>query len=115
MITREQLVNIDAIAKEAVNTMHPPKQYTASVNGQHFPEPFELCGFAWVNVHGIRKQEDKAPLQAFGFKRNEYEKAQQLWVSGYEQSAARKEAYAQAFAAELRTLGFKAYAGSRLD
>jgi hypothetical protein len=80
-----------------------------------------VCGFAWVNVYPANKgntkagKEERKLLERFGFRKNDYEKTHQLWVSAYNQSMQKKESYARAFAEVLRANGFKAYAGSRLD
>jgi hypothetical protein len=80
-----------------------------------------VCGFAWVNVYPANKgntragKEERAILKAAGFRLNDYEKSFQLWVSQYNQSMQKKEAYASAFAKVLRENGLKAYSGSRMD
>jgi hypothetical protein len=80
-----------------------------------------VCGFAWVDVYPANKgntkagKEERKLLERFGFRKNDYEKTHQLWVSAYNQSMQKKESYARAFAEVLRENGFKAYAGSRLD
>jgi hypothetical protein len=80
-----------------------------------------VCGFAWVDVYPANKgntkagKEERKLLERFGFRKNDYEKTHQLWVSAYTQSMQKKESYARAFAEVLRANGFKAYAGSRLD
>jgi hypothetical protein len=80
-----------------------------------------VCGFAWVDVYPANKgntkagKEERKLLERFGFRKNDYEKTHQLWVSAYNQSMQKKESYARAFAEVLRANGFKAYAGSRLD
>jgi hypothetical protein len=104
MITKEQLTEAHKTAMLAV------QQKYGSLDDKG-----GCCGFAWVNVYHIRKNEDKVPLAAAGFKRNDYEKCQQLWVSGFGQSIDMKETYAYAYAVVLKNLGFTAYAGSRMD
>jgi hypothetical protein len=79
------------------------------------------CGFAWVNVYPANKgntrlgKEERALLEANGFRKNEYEKCYQLWISAYNQSIQKKEAYASAFANVLQNNGIRAYSGSRMD
>jgi hypothetical protein len=71
------------------------------------------CGFAWVKFKGnvpFGRWAKKA-----GIARSAYGGGLQLWVSGYGQSVAKKEAYAQAYARALRAAGVDAYAESRLD
>jgi hypothetical protein len=72
------------------------------------------CGFAWVNVKGLRGKITEAFKQA-GFQRNEYEGGYQLWVSGFDQCANSKYAMARIVADKLQAEGFKAYAGCRAD
>jgi hypothetical protein len=80
-----------------------------------------VCGFAWLNVYPANKgntrlgKEERAVLEANGFRKNEYEKCYQLWISAYNQSMQKKEAYASAFAKVLRDNGIRAYSGSRMD
>lgn len=80
-----------------------------------------LCGFAWISVYPKFKgntklgKEERKVLEAAGFRKNDYEKNYQLWVSAYNQSMQKKEAYARAYANVLYDAGVKAYSGSRLD
>jgi hypothetical protein len=80
-----------------------------------------VCGFAWVNVYPVNKgntragKEERKALEAAGFRKNDYEKSYQLWISDFNQSMQKKEAYARAFAEVLRANGLKAYPGSRMD
>ena len=79
----------------------------------------DACGFAWVNVWGVRSNSKLGKaLQAAGF-RKDYTGSLQLWnPSGHiTQSISVKEAGAEAYAEVLKTkLGLdKVYAGSRLD
>lgn len=80
-----------------------------------------VCGFAWVDVYPANKgntragKEERKLLERFGFRKNDYAKTYQLWVSAYNQSMQKKEAYARAYADVLRANGLKAYSGSRLD
>jgi len=80
-----------------------------------------VCGFAWVDVYPVNKgntrdgKEERKLLERFGFRKNDYEKTYQLWISAYNQSMQKKETYARAFAEVLRSNGLKAYSGSRMD
>lgn len=80
-----------------------------------------FCGFAWVNVYPENKgntklgKEERKLLETAGFRKNEYERCHQLWISDYNQSMQKKEAYASAYAQVLCEYGFHAYSGSRLD
>jgi hypothetical protein len=79
----------------------------------------DACGFAWVNVYGVRSNSKLGKaLQAAGF-RKDYTGALQLWnpSKAYVQSLNILEAGAEAYAQVLRDkLGLdKCYAGSRMD
>ena len=75
------------------------------------------CGFAWVNVWGVRSNSKLGQaLKAQGF-RKDYTGALSLWnpSKAAVQSIDILEAGAYAYANYLQALGLKAYAGSRLD
>jgi hypothetical protein len=79
----------------------------------------DACGFAWVNVWGVRSNSKLGKaLQAAGF-RKDYTGSLQLWNPSKfpSQSISILEAGAEAYAEVLRKkLGLeKVYAGSRLD
>ena len=79
----------------------------------------DACGFAWVNVYGVRSNSKLGKaLQSYGF-RKDYTGSLQLWnPSGHgTQSISVKEAGAYAYAEVLKQkLGLeKVYAGSRMD
>lgn len=90
------------------------------LTGQPLPgarpsEAFEPCGFAWVKVPGntpFGRYVKKTYPQKF---RKAYGPGLQYWVSDFEQSMYRKEAFAQAMARVLREHGVEAYADSRMD
>jgi hypothetical protein len=80
-----------------------------------------VCGFAWVDVYPQHKgntrlgKQERKILEILGFRKNDYAKTYQKWISAYNQSMQKKEAYARAYADILRANGMKAYSGSRLD
>ena len=80
-----------------------------------------VCGFAWVSVKPENKgntrlgKQERRALEAVGFRKNDYEKSYQLWISNFNQSMQKKEAYADAYAKVLRGHGIRAYSGSRMD
>jgi hypothetical protein len=78
----------------------------------------DACGFAWVDVWGVRSNSRLGKtLQSFGFRKS-YTGSLQLWspCGSPTQSISIKEAGAEAYARVLtEKLGIKAYAGSRLD
>jgi hypothetical protein len=78
----------------------------------------DACGFAWVNVYGIRSNSRLGKtLQSYGF-RKDYTGGLSLWNPSQAgtQSVSILEAGAVAYANVLKDkLGIEAYAGSRLD
>lgn len=93
-----------------------PKPMTVVSGGQRWFVPDGVCGFAWVNVYGIRKNSKIGKvLESRGFRKNSYERSFQLWIGLGDQSMARKEAYARAYAEVLQNVGLRAYSGSRMD
>jgi len=75
------------------------------------------CGFAWVNIHGIKGNTKLGKrLKEAGVKQD-YTKAFSIWnPSGLPvQNIDCKEVGAQAAAKVFQKYGFQAYAGSRLD
>jgi len=79
----------------------------------------DCCGFAWVNVWGVRSNSRLGKtLQSYGF-RKDYTGSLQLWNPSKAgvQSISVLEAGAEAYARVLKErLGLeKVYAGSRLD
>ena len=92
-----------------------PMVVSESRSGQSWYVEDGLCGFAWVTVfpgnssfaHWLKKNKDARKEYGGGVCAK--------WVSEFNQSVARKEAYAHAFAKVLREAGIKAYSGSRLD
>ena len=74
------------------------------------------CGFAWVTIYpGNSRLANQ--YKKLGLARPAYGGGVQTWVSEFGQSADRKYAYAQAYAAKLQELTgeTRIYAGSRLD
>ena len=79
----------------------------------------DCCGFAWVNIYGVRSNSRLGKtLQSYGF-RKDYTGSLSLWnPSGSPtQSISIKEAGAYAYAEVIKQkLGLeKVYAGSRMD
>ena len=79
----------------------------------------DACGFAWVDVYGVRSNSKLGKwLAAAGFRKS-YTGSLQLWNPSQAgvQSVSVLEAGAEAYAAVIKTkLGLdKVYAGSRLD
>ncbi len=109
--------NLDAV-QDAVNEAGMAARTAAKAfHAQHGDR--DACGFAWVNVWGVRSNSKLGKaLQAAGF-RKDYTGSLQLWNPSKfpTQSVNILEAGAEAYAQVLRTkLGLeKVYAGSRLD
>jgi hypothetical protein len=78
----------------------------------------DACGFAWVDVYGVRSNSRLGKtLQSFGFRKS-YTGSLQLWNPSQagSQSISILEAGAEAYAKVITDkLGIRAYAGSRLD
>jgi hypothetical protein len=75
------------------------------------------CGFAWVDILGVRSNSKIGQALQFGGFRKSYTRSLQLWnPAGLGvQNIDTLEAGAQAAAEVFERYGFKAYAGSRLD
>jgi hypothetical protein len=80
-----------------------------------------VCGFAWVNIRPASRAGKNDCDMVRWLRSNsigrydDYTKAWCYWISEYNQSMQKKEAYAEAMARVLSDDGIKAYAGSRLD
>lgn len=75
--------------------------------------PDGVCGFAWVEFPGNTawgRWTKEAKVA-----RPHYPKGLCIWVSDYNQSMQRKEAYARGYAEVLRQHGINCHAGSRMD
>jgi len=93
-----------------------PMVVTGGVPGEQ-PKSYYVadgaCGFAWVKMKGntpFARWAKKA-----GVARSWSTGGVVLWVSEFNQSMARKEAYANAYAKVLKEAGVEAYADSRMD
>ena len=118
MVNEQNLNAILDAAIEAGMNAHDtviPRPMTVSGMGQTYHVPDGACGFAWVNIHGIKGNTRIGKmLKARGFSKS-YTGGLQYWISTMTQIVARKEAYAEAMASVLRRHGIQAYADSRLD
>ncbi len=109
--TTEQLDRILGEASAAA-TIAGKKKYD-ELGGDRF-----MCGFAWVDIYGIRGNSKLGKqLSALGIRKDSYKKCHSVWdPAGLPvQNIDIKEAGAEAFAKVLSSYGFRAYAGSRLD
>ncbi len=75
------------------------------------------CGFAWVNIYGVKGNTKLGKMLKEAGVRQDYTKAFQIWnPSGMAvQNVDTLEAGAEAAAEVFKRYGFEAYAGSRLD
>ena len=110
--TLEQIQGIVAEAKQAAH-MAADTFFKINMGG----EDRGCCGFAWVNIHGIKGNTKIGKLLKAAGIHQDYTKAFSIWnPSNYGcQNIDTLEAGAQAAARVLTNYGFKAYAGSRLD
>jgi hypothetical protein len=110
--------NLDAV-QDAVNAASMAARTAAKEAYAKFGGDRGACGFAWVNVWGVRSNSKLGKaLQAAGF-RKDYTGSLQLWNPSKAgvQSLDILEAGAYAYAEVLKEkLGLeKVYAGSRMD
>ena len=76
------------------------------------------CGFAWVDILGIRANSKLGKqLASLGIQKESWKQCHSIWdPSGLNiQNVDTKEVGARAFAKVLQKYGFNAYDGSRLD
>ena len=75
------------------------------------------CGFAWVNIFGIKGNTKLGRAMKEAGIRQDYSKAFTIWNPSEHgaQNIDTKEAGASAAAKVFEKYGFRAYAGSRLD
>lgn len=103
------ITDAKAIAKQASD-----KYFNEQLGGQDA----YCCGFAWVNIYGIRANSKVGKqLTALGIKKDDYYKSFMVWNPSEHncQNIDTKFVGAEAFAKHLREQGFKAYPSSRLD
>lgn len=110
--TPEQIPQIVAEAKTAAYAA-ASKYFQDVLGGQ---DRF-ACGFAWVNIYGVKGNTRLGKALAAHGIRKDYRGGLQLWnPSNFGcQNVDTLEAGAQAAAAVFKKYGFEAYAGSRLD
>lgn len=110
--TKEQVVAIVAEAKQAAREA-ADKYFQEKLNGQ---DQYS-CGFAWVNIMGIKGNTKMGKILKAAGVRQDYTKAFSIWNPSEHncQNIDTKEAGAYAAAEVFEKYGFQAYAGSRLD
>jgi hypothetical protein len=105
---RDIIAEAKAEAKKAADEFFQTK-----LNGQDQ----YACGFAWVNIYGVKGNTKLGKtLKAAGL-RQDYTKAFSIWNPSEHgcQNVDTKEAGALAAQKVFEKYGFRAYAGSRLD
>jgi hypothetical protein len=117
MLATKETFNAEAV-QSACNEAAMAARTAAKAFYNHYGDR-GACGFAWVNVWGVRSNSKLGKaLQAAGF-RKDYSGSLQLWNPSQAgtQSVDILEAGADAYAAVLKEqLGIETvYAGSRLD
>jgi hypothetical protein len=110
--TVQELKNILAEACSEATTA-ADLYFQTKLNGQDA----YACGFAWVNIYGIKGNTKLGKALKEAGIRQDYTKAFSIWnPSGHNcQNVDTKEAGAEAAAKVFQKYGFQAYAGSRLD
>lgn len=110
--TQSQISNI---VEEAKNAAHQAatNYFHEVLRGQ---DRF-ACGFAWVNIYGVKGNTKLGKMLKQAGVRQDYTKAFQLWNPSamMVQNVDTLEAGAEAAAEVFKKYGFEAYAGSRLD
>jgi len=116
MTTATQEYNAEAVQAACNEAAIQARTAAKAFYNQHGDR--DCCGFAWVDVYGVRSNSRLGKtLQSFGFRKS-YTGSLQLWTpcGSPTQSISIKEAGAEAYAKVItEKLGIKAYAGSRLD
>jgi len=106
--------NILALHVEATRKAAAKAQELNATIGQAWP-----CGFAWVNISGVKLSTKQGKEFAkLGFRKAYgYKNTVQLWnPSGHPtQNMDVKEEAAEVYADVFRAAGFDAFAGSRMD
>ena len=110
--TPEQVPQIVAQAREAAYQA-AMKFFQEKLGGR---DQF-ACGFAWVNIYGVKGNTKLGRALAKEGVRKSYSGGLQLWNPSamLVQNVDTLEAGAEAAAEVFKSYGFEAYAGSRLD
>ena len=110
--TQEQVVKIVEEAKLAARVA-AETYFREKLHGQDQ----YACGFAWVDIFGVRSNSKLGRALSLGGFRKSYTRSLQLWnpAAMGVQNIDTLEAGAEAAAQVFERYGFKAYAGSRLD
>lgn len=107
-----------AAGMEAVNALEvTPMTVVDPATGQKWRVDDGVCGFAWVNVKPGNCKFANWLKKSGNGRRDSYYGGVTVWVSAFNQSMQKKEAYARAFAKVVGESGEvkSAYASSRMD
>lgn len=104
----------DAAGKAAAAAVVPRPMIVIGDGRVYEPVMDGVCGFAWVKIRPGNSAAAKFAKANYGASAS-YSGGVDIWVSAYNQSMVRKEAYANAFAKVLRDAGINAYGDSRMD
>lgn len=111
-----QLFNMaDNAGRAAAEACVPTPMIVCDGSYTYAPILDGVCGFAWVNIKPGTSKFARWLTKNNLARRDSYYGGVTVWISGYGQSMARKEAYAHAFANVLRENGIQAIAMSRMD
>jgi hypothetical protein len=110
--TQEQVEQIVREARDAAYTA-ADQFFRTTLNG----EDRMACGFAWVNIWGVKGNTKLGKMLKAAGVRQDYTRAFSIWnPSGLSvQNVDTKEVGADAAAAVFKRYGFNATSGSRLD
>jgi hypothetical protein len=127
ILTEADVAGREAVQKLKVIPMIVGQGKSLFSNEIDYSQPTEyvadgVCGFAWTYVYPDYKgntklgKEERKVLEACGFEKDYCNpKKYTLWVSDFNQSMQKKEAYARAFSGVLRSRGIQAGSQSRMD
>ena len=120
MNTTTSTVDINSYTVEDLRTIRAAAQQHAQDAAEAHLEQYgehAYCGFAWVNIYGIKGSTRLGRrMKAAGYEKD-YSGAYSIWnpCGLYTQCMSTKEAGARAAAQVFAAAGFTAYAGSRPD
>ena len=110
------MVELNTLAQVLFNAKLAAQKSTEDFLALHGDR--DACGFAWVNVYGVRSNSKVGKVLATAGFTKAYGGGLQLWnpSGSWTQCITAKEEGARAYAAVLKAAGFEqAYAGSRMD
>lgn len=121
ILNEARIAGLEAVQKLQVTPMvvtsHESPMDDSSPVKQEWFVADGVCGFAWVTLRPANSAFANWLKKNHGeqWRVDSYTGGLKLWVSEFNQSMQRKEAYAYAFAGILQKYGFKASSDSRMD